>query len=291
MCMDADPKLSETAPSEKDRNAWWGTYSLGESQAGFWRIGPSSIWLYRSISEWRVVHEAGFDPLDGTIKISVPYLGKERPWLLDDETEDVRRDRFSFQKTGSHIKVRPQLADRAIVVRPETSLYISQGETVSLFVSTPLWFRIDVGEPARKLAELPLLRPSDTWFGPNTMEGELCYNTRTKARLKLDELPLRCHRAITPVQIRNKAEDALLLERLRLPVEHLSLFMDKGGYLWTERVHLDRERGDEHVGIHFGSGPPAEAADAKRTTPPREEARASLIMRPFAMLFHRTREA
>jgi hypothetical protein len=255
-----------------------------------WRVGPSSIWLWRSASEWRIAHESGVDPTDATTIVEIPYSGDDEPWRLDAEEDGMVGARYSFQKTASKIKVSPQLADRAVVVRPEASLYISQGETVSLYISTPLWFRIDAGDPSRKLMELPLIRPSDTWFGPNTMEGETCYNTRTKARLTLADVPLRSHRAVTPIQIRNRAEDALLLERLRLPVQHLSLFRDEAGFLWTERVMLEREKGNEHVSVNVGEGAPKDVAGAKRVTRPREEVKSSLILRPFAMLFHRTTE-
>jgi len=276
--------------SDRGKNVWWGPYSIGENEAAFWRIGPGSVWLYRSESEWRIFHESGDDPTDASCTIELPYTGDFRPWNLDDLEESAGGARFSFRRTESTFKVRPQLADRSVVVRPESSLYVSQGETVSLFISTPLWFRLDAGEPPRSLAELPLIRPSDTWFGPNTMEGELCYNTRTKARLTLSDLPLRSHRAVTPVQIRNRAEDALLLERLRIPIHHLSLFCDNEGFLWTERVILERERGGEHVSITVGEGAPKEAAGSKRVSKPREEVKSSLILRPFAMLFHRTLE-
>jgi len=51
----------------------------------------------------------------------------------------------------------------------EQPLGVPPGEQASVYVSSPLWVRIETGKPAKLLCELPTFRPSDTWFGPNTI--------------------------------------------------------------------------------------------------------------------------
>lgn len=69
------------------------------------------------------------------------------------------------------------------------------------------------------------IRPSDTWFGPTTSEGEPCYASKTVCRLRVEDVPLRPHRCLTKVTLRNRADDSLSLDRLKLPVNALALCM------------------------------------------------------------------
>ena len=112
-------------------------------------------------------------------------------------TTSVSVDRFSVQRTSDDIIVEPVLANRPVIVRPRKALYVEGLETSTLYVSTPLWIRIRLGE-TRVLTEIPSIRPSDSWFGPNTREGELCYSSITEGRTRMEEIPFRAHRAITP---------------------------------------------------------------------------------------------
>jgi hypothetical protein len=82
-----------------------------------------------------------------------------------------------------------------------TPLYVPPAEIATIFVRSPLWLRIEVGDALIALQEVPMLRPSDTWFGPTTMEGELCYASQTYARLNLEKLPIGPHHAGTQVTI------------------------------------------------------------------------------------------
>jgi hypothetical protein len=154
-----------------------------------------------------------------------------------------------------------------------------------VFVSSPLWVRIEVGDPPVKLQEIPIVRPSDTWFGPTTMEGELCYASRTYARLNLENIPVRVHRAITQIIIDNKADTQLLVERLNLPVPFLSLFEASNGFLWTEAVAMIRTRDTGMAAFQIGKRPPEEASAAKLVSEPREKPDQNMVIRAFGALF------
>lgn len=281
-------------------DSWWGELQLAPGDTRRWRIGPLTLWLTRLAHELQVAHASDDDPLEGQLEAAVPCAPEEVP-------DDASRMRFAFSGRGGRLRLQPLLAERAVVVHPESPLLLPPGENATLFVSSPVWLALQFGAPPRTLLELPSLRPSDTWFGPDTRVGELCYAMKTAGRLSLDELPLRPHRAITPVRIRNRAPDALLLERLKVPLPYLSLYR-RGGRLWTNHLTLVREQDGDLAALQLGRGAPEEAgtlapekspeprpetgpaagpeADrAERLAPPREAAGSSMVLRAFSRLF------
>lgn len=207
-----------------------------------------------------------------------------------DPAESVSVDRFSVQKTSAEVIIEPVLANRSVIVRPRNALYIEGLETSTLYVSTPLWLRIRLGEN-RVLTEIPSIRPSDSWFGPNTREGELCYSSTTEGRTRVEDIPFRAHRAVTPVSIRNPQEDDLRVERIRIPVEYLSLYRDASGFLWTESMHFERGTRNELTSRHIDKGPPATAPGATLLAHPREERDRSGLVRTFSSLISQMMEA
>ena len=101
------------------------------------------------------------------------------------------------------------------------------------------------------------------------------------ARLVLGEVPFRPHRAVTMVLIRNQAEDSLYLERLKLPVNHFSLFAAENGYFWTEQATLIRKKADELSELKLGKTPPREAGKVNLITKARLQEGVLLKMRAF----------
>ena len=226
--------------------------------------------------------------MEATTEINVP-ASLVRQSIPHDVRIEVAR--YSFEATEASLEVRPALADRPVVVRPEEPLFVLSGETVTLFVSTPLWLQVFAGDDAQLLTEIPSYRPSDSWFGPNTREGEICYATATLGRVRLESVPRRLHRAITPVVIRNRSGESLPIDRIRIPVTYLSLFEDRSGYLWTESTRFDKVAGNELAALHISKGAPTYAPDAQRITGPRESHDRSVFVRTFSSLIHRITDA
>lgn len=280
--MASPPPLS---PSNDDPATWWGQYTLAEQQAARWRVGPSTVWVARSTREWRFVHLHDTDPMAHHASVDLP-LSLEAFRETQDSATPADVTRFSFQQTEGDLHVLAALPDRPVVVRPETPLYVPAGETVTLYISVPLWLRFEVGAVPRMLREAPSFRLSDTWFGPNTREGELCYATQTSGRFDLADVPLRLHRAITPVLIHNRATDTLFLERVRLPVEYLSLYEAPDHFLWTQTVTFTRESSGDLANLKMEPGPPAEAPEATLLRAPRQTTRGNVIARTFSSLLH-----
>jgi hypothetical protein len=142
---------------------------------------------------------------------TAPIAEDDLQAFLDAEDEHLQISRYSVRQTESQVSLQPALADRPVVSRPEDPLYVPPGESVTLYLSTALWILIELAESDRLLQELPSFRMSDTWFGPSTVDGEFCYATRTAGRVRLENVPRRYHRAVTPLRIRNTAKDALAL--------------------------------------------------------------------------------
>ncbi|MFH1841638.1 MAG: hypothetical protein ABIF77_00385 [bacterium] len=257
--------------------SWWGDYDLDDGATAAWQVGPFRFWLARSPREWRFACRRGDDPLDDTLRIEVP--------AADDIPEDAADNRrIGFRHTQPRVKLSPRLADRPVVVNPVMPFLLPPGEELVLYISTALWLRIEMGEPLREFLDTPLFRPSDTWFGPNTREGELCYAQKTSARLQLENLLVRPHRVLSAVQVRNRTDANLAVEKIKLPLPNMSIFGSPDGALWTEVVTFQRREAGEHAILELSKKPPSHVKEARRLSGPREEPTRGLLMRAFGGL-------
>jgi hypothetical protein len=232
--------------------------------------------LARGRREWSVEYRRNAEPRDARI-FECPTTS-----VLDGPA--VTRNRYAFAETPETFWVRPALADRAVVVYPEDPFHVTAGESITLFCSTPLWIRVEVGASRLALLETPIEQPPDTWIGPSTREGELCYATQTAARLERESLPRHPHRALTELRIRNGASDTLRLERVNLAVPYLSLHADRNGGLWTEAVALERTSSATIGRLEIGH--PPVPSEVETITPPRVKAEpGGILVRAFSALF------
>jgi hypothetical protein len=202
------------------------------------------------------------EPGDAVAEVGCPLPLEELP-------EGAEVERVAAEGIDGRLRVTPALADRSIVARPEIPFRLLAGGETAFYVSTPLWLRVETVSPSDLLLDLPTQRLSDTWFGTSTRQGELCYATRTSARLHLENLHLCPHCAVTKVRLHNRASGTLSLERFNLPVENLSLFTSPDGLLWTQSVTVERETGGDLAGFRVDREPPPESRAAEEVAPPR----------------------
>ena len=239
----------------------------------------------RTDREWRVAWETGRDALVKTNEHTGPTEASDAGFDWSTPPTAYTVTRYSMRSTHEHLHLQPMLADRSVVIRPEHPISIVPGESITLFISTPLWMRLQVHTPKKHLVEMPTVRPSDTWFGTTTLEGELCYAVRTSGRLHLDDVPMRPHRAVTPLRIRNQASDTLLLERVQVPTRHLALYATNHSILWTQALTLEREANRMSSApaatVHIRAGAPEEAQQATLLTEPREATKRNLFVSTF----------
>lgn len=212
--------------TEQPSSTWWGEFELALGATHRWQIGSLTLWVKRLEHEWQLAHAWSGDPFDETLEHETEDV--EIP-------EDLERRRYLLAESGAVLRLTPRVADRPVVTRPELPLIIPSGEAARLFVSSAIWVEISVGTPARLLTEVPTWRMSTTWFGENTLEGTLCYATRSAAKLDADP---RGRRILTSVDISNKEGAALRIERLALSLPQMSVFADANGQLWTEATRV-----------------------------------------------------
>ena len=262
---------------KKDRK-WWGTSELAADQILHWEIGPFRLWLQRLETEYRLAHTIDDDLASN--QVTCCQTVEDLDLLTMDNSV-----RFALAKTVERVELTPALADRPVVARPEKPLIIPPGESLHLFVHSPLWLKLTAGKKQIPLVAMPLLRPSDTWFGPSTREGELCYASRSFFQLRLDELPYHPHRASTSVHLHNRTSSALALERVQLPVKHLGLFSDPEGRLWTEEVTLVRDKATDFASVTFKESSPIKNSKLQRVSAARETTGGNIVLRAFSSLF------
>lgn len=258
---------------------WWGRFTLGEGEGGLWEIGPLTLAVERRAREWRVSWTAGDPQADASKRLDVrcPLPAGELP-------AGVQTARFAAHATTAELVLEPALPDRAVVARPELPLELLAGEEVALFVALPVWVRVKVGGE-RQLVEVPTQRLADTWFGPSTLAGELCYATRTSARLQPSKLPPRPHLATCRVVLHNRAATRLPLERLSLPVQNLDLWWHRERGLWTRGVEVERAADGSMASLRLADGPPDVVLGAEPVAPARQpEPRLALVRALEALL-------
>lgn len=256
---------------------WWGRFEVPDDQGGLWRVGPLELTVARRRYDWLVAFQEGEEGLDQRLEVRCPIAASELPDL-------AQVQRYASSRPSAELAITPLLADRPVVSRPDVPFHLLGGDEVELFVSTPVWVKLEAGDPLQSLAEVPTTRPSDTWFGPSTRVGELCYASRTTARLHLENLPPRPPRAITPVLLRNRARQELLLERLNLPIPNLALYWDGNGGLWTQKVVVERQPDGTLAQVRLEDGPPSQVPSAEPVSPARQAGSRSVLRALGALL-------
>lgn len=253
---------------------WWTEFELTADEGARFQLGPLELVIFRSENEWQFAHSmTGVEDRIGKAW-SCEKLASLPPNLPNLE-------RFASGTDGDSIKIEPRVADRPVVARPRTPLHLLPGQHTKVYVSSPVWVEILVGQQARAVRELPVKRLSDTWIGANTRQGEVGYALKTYARSGVDEIQVRDHRVVTPVVVHNRAEDLLLVERMNLPTTYLSIYHNAKNELWTETVTLSHQEGLGMASLDLKSGPPTEAGEASRLTRPRRIIEENRLVRAF----------
>jgi len=225
----------------------WGPTTIPLRQARIWQLGPLHLHVARAPWEWSFSWWRDGALLDDHLRLA--EVAEVRPA----SRPDVESKRFAFGETADPLTLLPALGDRVFVATPEVPFYVLPAESVRAYVSVPLWVQARVGRDARLALEVPVLRPQDTWFGSPTA-GTLCYASRTAMRLELDAFVPLAHRALVTVEVVNRGDTSLTVQRLRLPVPELGLFRDPSGQLRTPAVRFTRER-DELAVVELGAVP------------------------------------
>lgn len=255
---------------------WWLSHTVAEGQTLDCHLGPLSLQIHHGRGEWQLALTEG----EETDAVWCATL-----CLRDGGIDGDSFERFLFSRRDPVLQLVPMLADRPVVIRPRQPVFLPSGEETTMYLSSPLSLRVEVGDPAVLLRELPMLRLSDTWFGPSTREGELCYSGKTHARHTLAEVPRRAHRAITPLHVRNEAATPLGLDKISLPVPVLSLYGAADGSLWTQAVTMIRGSDSDMAAMRIERAPADYAGPVSLVAGPRREQARGGLVRAFNVLF------
>lgn len=256
---------------------WWGDFEFQSGEHRRWQIGPLSLWISRVDNEWRVAHSWSSDPLDASLAVAEPFDEAQEP------APSLERRRYLFAQQG-RLRILPRVADRPMVTRPEMPVILPAGQRAVLYLATPLWAELafqPTSGAATVFAEIPTWRASSTWYGENTIEGNLYYATRTRARLSLPETPGPGPRVITCMRVENGHGEPLRIERIALPLPQMSVFCDQNGALWTEAATVDYEpTGNSPVKLQ--QKPQQELGPTRLVSGPREDNSSNIIVRALS---------
>lgn len=121
-----------------------------------WQIASMQLSVMRLPHEWQIAihgnnhHGTDFDETRFALIRGKPFTGNEG-----------KLNRCAFAAAEDNLKVMPQLAGRSVTVKPAEPFNVPSGQTTTIYVSSPLWMQLEVHEPAIKLQESPIQRPSD----------------------------------------------------------------------------------------------------------------------------------
>ncbi len=194
--------------------------------------------------------------------------------------------RIGVEGTQETIQVKPALADKAVVIRPETPFFVMPDEKITMYVATPLWFQLFRGKSSTKIYDQPVYQPSLTWFGPLTADGELCFASRVSGRLEYDELVFRPNRAYTAIRLKNESPESVLIERFKLPVQHLSLYRNEDNILWTQGVTLEIQGAAAPSALKLAAAAPEAAGPVKPVAQARQKAGKNILNKAMGFLIN-----
>lgn len=214
-------------------------FKLEEGKVFHLRFGPLDVHLGHFHQEWRVSWSTTNEYTDNSFKCDHDYKG-----IIPDTFISEKRYTYS-RETNSFLKMTPILGDLPYVARPSKPLMVLPGETVKIYMSTPLFLRLESENPYNLIEEIPILQSPKTWFGQSTTAGEVCYSTRIKAVLDKKDLTYRPYRAISQLIIDNRGADSLHVEKLKVPSPYLAVFQNEQGEFITSVIQYIREPSGE----------------------------------------------
>jgi hypothetical protein len=222
------------------QECWWGSFLIEEEQSRFFKIGNLVTCVDRFNHKWHIT----------------TYHEGEQPFKT-----------FAAQ-ASNEITLKPTLPDRPLLSLLDRPCYIPAGETLLVYISAPLWIQISAGKPTTILDEFATETLNDTWFGKNTLVGELCYDNPVSGSPRLEDLLQDATHAIIPVSIENRSRQTLLLHELKISLSYLSVYSDKQNRFWTEQLHMYQESSNTLETLMV-KGPPLPLSEIQLVSPPR----------------------
>ena len=257
---------------------WFGQYTFELNQTFYLNFGTLEVWITRKTKEWLIHYTHHHTLLDEPEQVQIHPTAE-----IPKQSDGIKR--IVTTQTHSSLDIMPLLADRALVSRPTIPTIIAQGEVITLFVTCSCWCHIKIHGTDITLLDIPIKRYSDTWFGPNPREGELCYASKTSASLDAEGYITKPYRAKIPIKIINRLGESFCLERLNIPVPYLDVFIDEQYQLWGQGLSFLRELPHKNIKIRANKTEALEKLGLKRIVSARQTSDENIMMKAFDMLF------
>ena len=238
---------------------FWRPVELEVGQVGYGRLSALGLRIERRTGEWRSTVQR--DRLEGADGWQIEAAARESESGREEDEADTRH---VISKSQGTVQIRPRLANLPVVVRPSTEVSIEAKEKVTIYVGTPMWVEAEVAtvdDLEIQLIDAPLQVLSQTWFGANTRQGELCYAASTRARLHLENIEPRHDVAVTEVTVSNSSRTAIRFDVIKLPAPSLSIYRGPAGWFWTDRISVTQ---------HGAEGPSELIIEGLPSTPGRQ---------------------
>ncbi|MGC9450066.1 MAG: DUF432 domain-containing protein [Oceanipulchritudo sp.] len=210
---------------------FWSVRRIGEDRVTLARLGPLRLWLARADKEWGFAVEHG-EPSTIMDLAQVPedVVPHELAWT-----------NMLFEQAPREFSLRPAVPDRPLMVKPEHPVAIPPRESGTFFALIPVFIEIVLqrGKEDLVMGTVSSRVLSDTWFGSPTV-GDLCYSLPTLASINLAALDPKPHDIVCPLEIHNRSEEMLHLEKLCLRPGYVGLYCG-ASHLWSSVVHIHHE--------------------------------------------------
>lgn len=224
-------------------SSWWGKFSIDGDQSRYVKIGNIVICIDHYNHEWYITSY---------------NEGEKQPFSKNMGLHAVKGD----------LHLKPVLPDRSVLFSLEDALFLPANSSMTTYLSTPTWIRIEIGEPPFYLDEIPTQILSDTWYGKNSITGELCYYGNSFASISPENLPRDNTHVLTPVTLTNYSDEHILIKDLRIPAPLLTIFADVNNQLWSEKLITTFES-DREFETEIIKGPPQGLNNPKQIVEPR----------------------
>jgi hypothetical protein len=258
-------------------NEIFGTHKILPDKMDVFEIGSLSLVVARYENEWKIATRYDLDPLKNQ------FSSHSKPNIDEDLFHEFEVNRFTTSDKSNDLMIQPLLSDLPVVARPDHPFFVTQKSEATLYISTPLWIQINEDKKPEPLIELPTFRLSDTWFGADSIKGEFCYAVRTAAQLRLKELPIRRHRAVTSVRIKNSTNVPMSIDRLKLPLENLNLYINKENQrLQTDDIIFEKKSEDK---VEKTVRSPKDKSHLTKIKGPREPYSEKSVIKTFGSFF------
>lgn len=218
---------------------WWGHFDLAEGEQRVLRCADVCLYLQALPRQWWLAYQWQHE-----VNQFQPMLEAVADNALPDKENEQR---FVFETLPQGMTLKPALADRPVVCRPEVSVTLLPFQEVTLFVCLPLWIQLGSSGDDEILLDIPTVRVCDSWFGPNTREGVISYASQVSEQLDVIPIANNKARAAIEVRIQNQSDQRLTLDKISVPAPNLSLYADQQGQLWTPRITLVRRDNEDAI--------------------------------------------